>query len=232
EPIQDAETNILGSIRLLLACREHGVRKIVYASSAAAYGLLETLPLRESLRPRPVSCYGASKYTVEHYLRTAGVEWGLEWAALRYANVYGPRQDPHGEAGVVAIFSNLLLDGKQPTIFGGGTLTRDYIYVEDVAEANRIAIETDFSSEPDPVFNVSTGVQTTTNRVYELLSAALDVSIEPIRGPHRPGDVQDSVLDSARFREATGWAPRVSIEEGFERTARYFRARAERGAAR
>lgn len=228
EPMIDAEINILGSIRLLLACREYGVRKVVYASSAAAYGPSETLPLGEDLRPRPVSCYGASKYTVEHYLRTAGTEWGIEWAALRYSNVYGPRQDPHGEAGVVAIFANLLLDGKAPTIFGGGELTRDYVYVEDVAEANRLAVEVDLSGRRDPVFNVSTGVPTSTNRVFELLENALGTSIEPIRGPHRPGDVQDSVLDSTRFREATGWAPRVSIEEGFQRTAAYFRERAAR----
>jgi UDP-glucose 4-epimerase len=213
----------LGVIR---ACREFGVKRIVYASSAASYGALDTLPLRETMRTQPVSFYGCSKYTVEHYLRTASSEWGIEWVALRYSNVYGPRQSPHGEAGVVAIFSNLILEGNRPTIFGGGELTRDYIYVEDVAEANRLAVVLDLAGHRDPVFNVSTCKSTSTNRVFELLCEKLGVEVEPILGPERPGDVQDSLLDNAKFCEFAGWMPRVELEEGFERTARFFLNRA------
>ncbi|MEM7230572.1 MAG: NAD-dependent epimerase/dehydratase family protein [Planctomycetota bacterium] len=222
EPQFDAQTNILGSLNVIECCREFGVKKIVYASSAASYGAIAELPLREDMRPHPVSFYGMSKYTVEHCLRTAKTEWGIDWAALRYANVYGPRQDPHGEAGVVAIFSNLLIDGKQPTIFGGGELTRDYVYVEDVAAANAIALSMDLSSHPDPVFNVSTGVPTSTNRVFELVQQRIDPEIQPIMGPDRPGDVQHSLLDNSKFCTLTNWKPKTSIEDGFERTADFF----------
>jgi UDP-glucose 4-epimerase len=222
QPELDARTNILGSINVIEASRRHGVKKVVYASSAAAYGPLDTLPLREEMRPQPVSCYGASKYAVEHYLRTAGREWGLEWAALRYANVYGPRQDPHGEAGVVAIFSQLLLEGKSPTIFGDGELTRDYVYVEDVAAANLQVLEADLRGHPDPVFNVSTGVATSVNRLFERLQRALGSSVSAVHGPPRPGDVRHSLLDSAKLRSLLGWKPAVKLEEGLERTGEFL----------
>jgi len=224
-PEVDATTNILGSIRVIDACRRFGVRKVVYASSAAAYGPLETLPLREDMRCRPVSCYGSSKYTVEHYLATAARDWSLEWAALRYANVYGPRQDPHGEAGVVAIFSNALLAGKAPTIFGGGELTRDYVFVEDIAAANRVVIEADLAGHADPVFNVSTGEPTTTNRIFELLREAYGVDVEAIAGGWRPGDVAHSLLENAKLRAETEWAPEVGLERGLAATAEFFGGR-------
>jgi UDP-glucose 4-epimerase len=223
EPAFDAEVNVLGSLRVIDACRRHGTRKVVYASSAAAYGDLQTLPLREEMRPRPVSCYGVSKYTVEHYLRSAGRDWGLEWVALRYSNVYGPRQDPHGEGGVLAIFSEQLLKGQRPTIFGGGELTRDYVFVEDIARANALVLDADLREHPDPVFNASTGKSTSTNRIFRLLKEALGSTLEPIAGPWRRGDVQDSVLDSSKLRAAVGWELRVTLEEGVRRTAEFFR---------
>ena len=225
EPVFDASTNILGSIHVIDACRRYGVRKVVYPSSAAAYGALETLPFHEDLRCQPVSFYGSSKFAVEHYLRTASKEWGIEWAALRYSNVYGPRQDPHGEAGVVAIFSNLLLAGQQPTVFGGGELTRDYVFVEDVAAANCAVIEADLKGHPDPVFNTSTAMATTTNRIFELLRGAYGVDIEAGTGPWRAGDVKDSILDNAKIRSQIDWQPNVSLEDGIERTAEFFSAR-------
>jgi UDP-glucose 4-epimerase len=225
QPERDARTNILGSINLLEACRRHGVRKVIYASSAAAYGPLETLPLREDLRPQPVSCYGASKYAVEHYLRTAGIEWGLEWAALRYANVYGPRQDPHGEAGVVAIFANHLLEGRAPTIFDDGELTRDYVFVEDVAASNAMALAADLRGHPDPIFNVSTGAGTSVNRLFQLLREAMGSTIDAVYGPPRPGDVRHSLLDSAKLRSTLGWKPSVQLPDGLRRTAAFFQAR-------
>ncbi len=221
-PEFDATTNILGSIRIIEACRRFGVRRIVYASSAAAYGPLETLPLQETMRCQPVSFYGTSKFTVEHYLRSAAREWDFEWAALRYGNVFGPRQDPHGEAGVIAIFSKCLLSRKSPTIFGGGELTRDYIFVEDVASANVDIIEADLLGVDDPVFNVSTMKQTTTNRIFEVIRDAYGVEIEPESAPWRPGDLQDSILDNSRLRQLTGWEASVSLEDGIQKTAYFF----------
>jgi UDP-glucose 4-epimerase len=224
-PERDARTNILGSINLLDACRRHRVAKVVYASSAAAYGPLEELPLREDVRPQPVSCYGISKYVVEHYLHAAGVEWGLDWAALRYSNVYGPRQDPRGEAGVVAIFADCLREGKPPTIFGDGEQTRDYIYVGDVAAANRAVLEADLRGHPDPIFNVSTGSSTSVNRLFEMLRAAMGAEVDATHGPPRPGDVEHSLLDNSKLQRLLGWQPPTALAEGLRRTAEFFRGK-------
>jgi UDP-glucose 4-epimerase len=224
-PDEDARTNILGSIHLLKAAVENGVRKIVYASSGASYGPLETLPLKEEMRPLPVSAYGASKHTVEHYLRMAAREWSLEWAALRFANVYGPRQDPHGEAGVVAIFLEKMLSGQEPTIFDDGELTRDYVFVEDVAAANVAALNADLRGHPDPIFNVSTGRGTSVNDLFAILREALGSSIKARYGPPRPGDVRHSVLDNGRARRELKFEPRVELREGIRRTVEFFRAR-------
>ena len=222
-PDEDARINIMGSINLIRTLADNGVRKVVYASSGASYGPLETLPLVESMRPLPVSAYGASKHTVEHYLRMAGREWGLEWAALRFANVYGPRQDPHGEAGVVAIFIGKMLRGERPTIFDDGELTRDYVYVEDVARANLAALEADLRDHPDPVFNVSTGRATSTNRLFALLREAIGSKVDALRGPPRPGDVRHSLLDNGKAARELKWRPQVELPEGLRRTAEYFR---------
>ncbi len=228
EPDEDARVNILGSVRILRALVAAGVKKVVYASSGASYGPLETLPLVENLRPMPVSAYGASKHTVEHYLRMAGREWGLEWAALRFANVYGPRQDPHGEAGVVAIFANKLLAGERPTIFDDGELTRDYVYVEDVARANVAALTADLKGHPDPIFNVSTGRGTSTNRIFATIRGALGSSVDARYGPPRPGDVRHSVLDNKKAKRELGFEPRMELDEGIRRTVEFFRAKAKR----
>ncbi len=224
-PEDDARINIMGSIALIRKLMDHGVRKVVYASSGASYGPLTTLPLLESMRPLPVSAYGASKHTVEHYLRMAGREWGLEWAALRFANVYGPRQDPHGEAGVVAIFLRKMLHGEEPTIFDDGELTRDYVYVEDVAAANVAALKADLKGHPDPIFNVSTGRGTSVNALYRMLRQVLGSSVEARYGPPRPGDVRHSVLSGERALRELFWKPKVELGEGLRRTAEYFRAR-------
>lgn len=225
EPLEDARINILGSIRLLRTALGHGVRKVVYASSAAAYGPLAELPLVETQRALPVSAYGASKYTVEHYLKTAQHHWGLEqWAALRYSNVYGPRQDPHGEAGVVAIFCNALLRGESPCIFDDGELTRDYVFVEDVARANVRAVETDLTGHPDPVFNVSTGQETTVNSLFRALQGAFGVDTPARPAPPRPGDVRRSRLDPSKAQRELAWQARVPFAEGIQATAAFFRS--------
>jgi UDP-glucose 4-epimerase len=223
DPEEDARTNILGSLRVIEACRDHDVQKLIYASSAAAYGTPACLPLRESHRPQPVSFYGASKYAVEHYLRTAGNAWGLQWTALRYANVYGPRQNVHGEAGVVAIFCDRLAREESPTIYGGGELTRDYVYVGDVAAANVAILDSDLSQCTDPVFNVSTGERTSTNTLFATLKTAFASSVEPIMGGEREGDVHDSCLDSDRLRALTGWRPTTSLKDGLAQTAASYR---------
>ncbi len=225
EPELDARTNILGSIRVIQACRDHGVARVIYASSSAAYGPLETLPLREEQRPLPVSPYGISKHTVEHYLRSAGAANGLEWAALRYSNVYGPRQDPHGEAGVVAIFLERLLGGSAPTIFDDGELTRDYVFVTDVARANLAALEADLGGHPDPIFNIGTARETTVNRLFALLRETTGASVQAEYGPPRPGDVRRSALDPARARAELGWSPQIDLAEGLRQTTEFFRSR-------
>ena len=225
QPLEDAETNILGTIRLLRTALAHGVRKVVYASSAAAYGPLEKLPLVETQRAMPISAYGASKYTVEHYLKTAQHHWGLEqWAALRYSNVYGPRQDPHGEAGVVAIFCNALSQSESPLIFDDGELTRDYVFVGDVARANVCAIETDLAGHPDPVFNISTGRETTVNTLFDELQTAYGVDTPARSAPPRPGDVRRSVLSPEKARRELGWEARTPFSEGIRRTVEFFRS--------
>jgi len=229
EPEVDARTNILGSVKLIKALAENGCRKVVYASSGASYGPLETLPLVETMRPLPVSPYGASKHTVEHYLRMARREWGLEWGALRFANVYGPRQDPHGEAGVVAIFANKILKGEQPTIFDDGELTRDYVFVEDVARANLAALEADLKDHPDPIFNISTNLGTSVNRLYEMLRRAMGTEIRAKYGPPRPGDVRHSVLDNRKAHRDLNWKPQVDIDEGLRRTVAFFKAQSKAG---
>tara|TARA_B100001105_G_C22326396_1_gene414911 strand:- start:78 stop:1010 length:933 start_codon:yes stop_codon:yes gene_type:complete len=223
DPEMDARINLLGSLNIIGAARRHGVRRIVYASSAACYGVQDRDVLSEEMRCVPASFYGASKYAVEHCLLSAREDSGLEWAALRFANVYGPRQDPHGEAGVVAIFARLLLDGGQPKIFGGGELKRDYIFVEDVARAVALMLEVELDGCEDPVFNCSTAVGTTTNQIYELLKAACPSGVEALAGPWRPGDVESLILNNTRLKQLLDWAPRVPLEEGIGRTVEYYR---------
>lgn len=223
DPEMDARINVLGSLNVIRAAARHGVRRVIYASSAACYGIGEGDILEEDMRCMPASFYGASKYAVEHCLRSAQQDSGLEWAALRFANVYGPRQDPQGEAGVVAIFSRLLLDGGKPEIFGGGELKRDYIFVEDVARAVALVLEAELEGRADPVFNCSTAVGTTTNEIYALLKTACSSDVEASAAPWRPGDVQSLILDNSRLRGLVDWSPGVTLEEGISRTAAFFR---------
>jgi len=223
DPGMDARINVLGSLNVIGAAQRHGARRIIYASSAACYGAQEEDILNEGMRCVPASFYGASKYAVEHCLLSAREDSGLEWVALRFANVYGPRQDPHGEAGVVAIFARQLLDGGHPEIFGGGDLKRDYIYVEDVARAVALALEAELDGFEDPVFNCSTAVGTTTNRIYALLKEACSSDVEAQAGPWRPGDVQNLILDNSRLKALLDWSPRITLEDGITRTAEYFR---------
>lgn len=227
EPEKDTKDNVLGIVHLLEACRRHGVKKVIYASSGAAYGEPKNLPLRESDPPAPLSPYGISKYIGEPYLYYYRHQFGIEYAALRYANVFGPRQDPHGEAGVVAIFSQRLLANEQVTIYGDGEQTRDFVYVKDVARANLAALHADLQNHPSPVFNVSTQKQTTVNQLYQTMKSAAASSLEPQYGEKRGGDVLHACLANEKIREAFNWHPQTSLEHGIEETVAYFRQKAQ-----
>src|ERR671911_583922 len=181
EPDFDAGVNVLGTIRLLQNCMRHGVGKVVFASTGGAvYGEQETFPATEDHPQYPISPYGVSKLSGERYLHYYLVQYGLPYVALRYANVYGPRQDPHGEAGVVAIFCGNLAASRTSTIHGTGEQTRDYVYVEDVVRANVLALEND---PPPGAYNIGTGIETSVNRLYELLLEISGKDLPPQHGP-------------------------------------------------
>jgi UDP-glucose 4-epimerase len=219
DPNFDAKVNILGSINLLECCRD--VEKFIYASSGGAvYGEPEYLPVDERHPIRPLSPYGASKYAVEKYLHAYKEIYGLDYISLRYGNVYGPRQDPYGEAGVVAIFANKMLHGKRPTIFGDGNQTRDFIYVEDVANANLLAMEKNTRNE---VFNIATGEETSVNKIFEIIQESLKTNLKPVHDPPIKGEVRRIYLDVKRAEKKLGWKPKVGLREGIERFLDYLR---------
>jgi len=220
EPRRDAGINILGTLGLLESCTRHAVRKVVYASTGGAlYGEGRQLPATEDHPVNPEAPYGVSKHTVEHYLYLWKLLHGLDYTVLRYPNVYGPRQNPHGEAGVNAIFIGLMLEGKRPRIFGTGEQVRDYLYVDDVVEANRIALERG-SGE---MVNIGTGVGTSVNDIFRELKAILDFAGDPIYEAPRPGEIQRIYLDATRAKEKLGWAPKVTFADGLRRTVEWSR---------
>jgi UDP-glucose 4-epimerase len=227
EPQKDASINILGSLNIMQACVDHKVRQIVFASTGGAiYGEVpEGTRASVSTPPVPVSPYACSKFAVEKYLECFRQEHGLNYTVLRYANVYGPRQDPHGEAGVVAIFCNRMLAGEPVRIFARRTVgdpgcVRDYVFIDDVVKANLAALE---SRIPDRILNVGTGKESNTRQVADHIQHALSSRSEILPGDRRAGDVERSLLDPDRFVELLG--PTVSVEDGLRRTAEWFRAR-------
>lgn len=222
EPDFDASVNVIGTIRLLESCVAHGVGKVVFASTGGAvYGEQREFPAREDHPQYPVSPYGVSKLAGERYLHYYNVQHGLPYVALRYANVYGPRQDPHGEAGVVAIFCGNLRDGKTSTINGTGEQTRDYVYVGDVARANVLALENEVSSG---AYNIGTGIETDVNRLYELLREASGKDLPPEHGPGKPGEQSRSNVDPSLAGREFGWSPEVDLATGLRETLRSFGA--------
>ena len=223
EPDFDADVNVLGTVRLLQACVGHGVGKVVFASTGGAvYGEQSEFPATEDHPQYPVSPYGVSKLAGERYLNYYRAQHGLPYAALRYANVYGPRQDPHGEAGVVAIFSGNLAAGRPSTINGTGEQTRDYVFVEDVARANVLALEGD---PPPGPYNVGTGVETSVLELYEkMLGLTRRDDLPPERGPAKPGEQSRSSVDPTKAARDLGWKPEMNLASGLERTLRFFGA--------
>jgi UDP-glucose 4-epimerase len=216
-PDFDADVNVVGTVRVLEAAREHGAQIVFSSTGGAIYGECEE-PAAEDLPRRPLAPYGASKLAGEEYLETYNRLYGTRHVSLRYGNVYGPRQDPHGEAGVVAIFFNKLRDGERPTIFGNGRQTRDYVYVGDVVRATLAAQDVDGG-----VYNVGTGRETSVVELLDLCLAVAGKEVEPEFAPERPGELQRSVLDPSLAVDELGWRPERSLEDGLRETWESFR---------
>lgn len=220
EPIFDADTNVLGSIKLLELCVKHGTSKIIYASTGGAiYGNPTEMPVPETYMPRPVSHYGCSKFAVEHYIYLYHVLYGLRFTILRFPNVYGPRQNPHGEAGVCAILAQLMLAGKTPILYGHGTPTRDYVYVGDIARANMMALE----DGDGAILNLGSARGASVRELFDIVRELTGFDREPELQPLRPGEVQDIYITGDRAREVLGWVPQVTLEEGLRRTVDHIR---------
>jgi UDP-glucose 4-epimerase len=220
EPDFDADVNVIGTVRLLQNCVRHDVSRVVFASTGGAvYGEQREFPAPEDHPQYPVSPYGVSKLAGERYLHYYHAQYGLSYRALRYANVYGPRQDPHGEAGVVAIFCGNLAAGRPSTVFGTGGQTRDYVHVHDVARANVLALE---KESPSEAYNVGTGIETSVNQIYDLLRQASGKDLPPEYAPARPGEQSRSSVNPSLVARALGWRPEVELAAGLEETFRYF----------
>jgi UDP-glucose 4-epimerase len=219
DPVFDARVNILGSLNLLQAAVATGVKKFVFASTGGAiYGEQHTFPADETHQTCPMSPYGIAKLAVEKYLAFYEAVYGLRYTALRYANVYGPRQDPHGEAGVVAIFGQRLLAHEAVVINGSGEQTRDFVYVADVVRANVLAVTTDLPG----IYNVGTGIETSVNILYQAIAKHTGSTQVPQHGPAKAGEQQRSVLDCRKLQAATGWSPTVLLDEGLQQTVAFF----------
>ncbi|MBT4074108.1 MAG: NAD-dependent epimerase/dehydratase family protein [Chloroflexi bacterium] len=219
EPVQDARINVVGTVNVLEAARFAGTDKVVFFSSGGmVYGQLETLPADESQPLEPENPYGTSKLAGEEYLRMYRRSYGLESTILRLANIYGPRQDPHGEAGVIAIFARAMLADAPITIFGDGQDERDYVFVSDVVDAVLAASQ----SGPD-VCNIGSGVGTNVNELCTRLTALTDYQKDPQYGPPRPGDIRAISLDASRANAELGWSPKVDLDTGLARTVEFFR---------
>lgn len=222
DPLFDAEVNVLGTLNLLQLCVRFGVKKFLFASTGGAvYGEQEVFPCDENHPTRPVSPYGITKLTAEKYLFYYGIDFGLKYIILRYSNVYGPRQNPSGEAGVVAIFTHKLLAGDQPVIHGDGNQTRDYIFVEDVARANVKGLE--FSRSE--TFNVGTGIETDVNTIFHLLNGMTGGKAEENHGPEKQGEQRRSVISYGKAEKLLNWKPRVELKEGLRQTVSFFQER-------
>lgn len=215
DPVFDAQSNIVGSINIITSAMRHNVKKIIYISTGGAvYGEPKSLPVNEQHPINPECAYGISKHTVEHYLELYRLLYDLRYTVLRYPNVFGPRQNPHGEAGVIAIFAGLLLDGKTPTIFGDGEQLRDYVYVSDCVRANLLAVD----SGDGEILNIGSGVGTSVNTLFKELAEIADFRGEPIYAPPRTGEIRAVYLDAARAANILKWKTEVKLSDGLRKT--------------
>ncbi len=219
DPKYDAEVNVLGMLNVLEAAVKVGTRKVLFASSAATYGDVERMPVDESAPQRPVSPYGITKMVTEHYLRFFKSEHGLDYTAFRYGNVYGPRQDPNGEAGVIAIFLGKFLQKQGVRIDWDGEQTRDYIYVGDVVRANLLGLD----GGSGEIFVIGTGKKTSVNDVYRAMVEVTGFEAPITRAPRRPGDAREVYFDPKKARKELGWEAQVSLVDGMRKTYEYFR---------
>ena len=224
-PSFDAEVNVVGSVNVLQLAVTHGCERVLFASTGAVYSDPVRLPMDESHPAVPASAYGVSKLAAEDYLRFYGRVYGLQYVAFRYGNIYGPRQDPGGEAGVVPIFAGQMLSGTQVTIYGNGSKTRDYIYITDVVEANLAAMRLPAAAE---VLNLARGVEVSDYEVFDLVRQAAGVDVEPVYADKRPGEVDRVCIDSSRASEVLGWIPTVEPPEGIRRTVEHLKAKIPR----
>ncbi|MBI2549182.1 NAD-dependent epimerase/dehydratase family protein [Candidatus Woesearchaeota archaeon] len=222
DPLNDAQTNVLGSLSLLECCRQYSVKKIIYASTAAVYGTPETLLCTEAHPIQPVWPYGVSKYYMEQSLWLYHHHYGIPYAIFRYGNVYGPRQDPYGEAGVVSIFIEKMLEGKQPRINGDGKQTRDFVFVRDVAHASLCALQ---PAIPSGVFNIATGTETSVNTLFNEIKQLLKSPLQPNHGQPIVTEVRTIALDNAKAKKTLSWKPTTLLTEGLRQTIAWYKER-------
>ncbi len=221
DPLFDAKINILGTINVLQNCIKYKVKKVIFASSGGAiYGEQRVFPAPETHPLRPISPYGITKLVAEHYLYYYKTIFGLDFIALRYANVYGPRQDPFGEAGVVAIFIQKMLKGEQPIINGDGKQTRDFVYVGDVVEANISAMKNNSSKS---IFNIGTGIETSVNQLFNHLKEIIRSPVKEKHSLQKEGEQRRSVLECTEAKKILNWEPRMLLVDGLKRTFEYFK---------
>jgi len=220
DPIFDADVNVKGTLNLLNNCKNFDVKKFLFASTGGAiYGEQDTFPCDETHPTRPLSPYGITKLTVEKYLFYFAAEYGLNYTILRYANVYGPRQNPHGEAGVVAIFTKKLLEGNKPIINGDGKQTRDYVFINDVVQANLKGLE----YNQNDIFNVGTGLETDVNEIFQILNQHTGNNAKEEHGAAKQGEQKRSVISYEKAKKILNWSPQIKLEEGLKRTVEWFR---------
>ena len=221
QPLFDADVNILGSINLIEAAKAVNLKRFIYISTGGAvYGEPERVPVEETDPINPICQYGASKHTVEHYLFMYHYNYGLKYTVLRYPNVFGPRQDPHGEAGVVAIFTGKMMAGEQVVINGDGEQTRDYVYVGDCARANLLAATVEHKPG---IYNIGWGLPTSVNDIFSALAKVTGYTHPAQNGPAKVGETRHIYLNAAKAKKDLGWVPTISLEEGLTRTVEYFK---------
>ena len=232
DPIGSNRANVDGTVNVLVAARDAAVKRVVYAASSSAYGDTPTLPKHERMTPDPISPYAVAKLASEHYLISFYRCYGLETVALRYFNIFGPRQDPSSPySGVLAKFITQMLSGKQPTIFGDGEQSRDFTYIDNAVEANLLACKTPAAQLAGRVFNVASGRRVTLNETFKLLQTLTSYSGSPVYDAERGGDIKHSLADISAAEEHLGYKPTVNFEEGLRRTVEWYRSQEKAGGA-